>query len=178
MKQHPRIIAGELFFITDRNTGFWNIYKWVNTLNLRVLQILHFVVLVIVHHFLLLLHQIEDQNEVLAIYSLDAEFTRPFWVFGNRCYDIIEGKDGSTIIACSYRSLSPFKCYPSSFALFSLPLLESSVDTSNKFGLSIMSCRQHGKSYLGVINQAKNSFCSVDIPFTYIANIVSCSLYR
>ncbi|XP_004248740.1 dipeptidyl-peptidase 5 [Solanum lycopersicum] len=97
---------GELFFITDRNTGFWNIYKWV-----------------------------EDQNEVLAIYSLNAEFTRPFWVFGNRCYDIIERKEESTIIACSYR--------------------------------------QHGKSYLGVINQAKNSFCSVDIPFTYISNIVA-----
>lgn len=42
---------------------------------------------------------------------------------------------------------------------------------------SMMACRQHGKSYLGVINQAKNSFCSVDIPFTYISNIVSCSLY-
>ncbi|KAH0673792.1 uncharacterized protein [Solanum tuberosum] len=97
---------GELFFITDRNTGFWNIYKWI-----------------------------EDKNEVLAIYSLNAEFTRPFWVFGNRCYDIIERKEESTIIACSYR--------------------------------------QHGKSYLGVINQAKNSFCSVDIPFTYISNIVA-----
>ncbi|WMV51278.1 hypothetical protein MTR67_044663 [Solanum verrucosum] len=96
----------ELFFITDRNTGFWNIYKWI-----------------------------EDKNEVLAIYSLNAEFTRPFWVFGNRCYDIIERKEESTIIACSYR--------------------------------------QHGKSYLGVINQAKNSFCSVDIPFTYISNIVA-----
>ncbi|CAN4122171.1 unnamed protein product [Withania somnifera] len=97
---------GELFFITDRNTGFWNIYKWN-----------------------------EDKNEVLAIYSLEAEFTRPFWVFGNRCYDIIERKEESTIIVCSYR--------------------------------------QHGKSYLGVINQAKNSFCSVDIPFTYISNVLA-----
>ncbi|KAM3340403.1 hypothetical protein P3S68_030273 [Capsicum galapagoense] len=58
-----------------------------------------------------------------------------FWVFGNRCYDIIERKEESAIIACSYR--------------------------------------QHGKSYLGVINQAKNSFCSVDIPFTYISNILA-----
>ncbi|PHT36526.1 hypothetical protein CQW23_24226 [Capsicum baccatum] len=96
----------ELFFITDRNTGFWNIHKWT-----------------------------EDKNEVLAIHSLNAEFTRPFWVFGNRCYDIIERKEESAIIACSYR--------------------------------------QHGKSYLGVINQAKNSFCSVDIPFTYISNILA-----
>ncbi|KAF3659069.1 putative 60S ribosomal protein L36-2-like [Capsicum annuum] len=32
---------------------------------------------------------------------------------------------------------------------------------------------QHGKSYLDVINQAKNSFCSVDIPFTYISNILA-----
>ncbi|KAM3205140.1 hypothetical protein P3L10_028550 [Capsicum annuum] len=97
---------GELFFITDRNTGFWNIHKWT-----------------------------EDKNEVLAIHSLNAEFTRPFWVFGNRCYDIIERKEESAIIACSYR--------------------------------------QHGKSYLDVINQAKNSFCSVDIPFTYISNILA-----
>ncbi|PHT70745.1 hypothetical protein T459_25849 [Capsicum annuum] len=96
----------ELFFITDRNTGFWNIHKWT-----------------------------EDKNEVLAIHSLNAEFTRPFWVFGNRCYDIIERKEESAIIACSYR--------------------------------------QHGKSYLDVINQAKNSFCSVDIPFTYISNILA-----
>lgn len=24
------LYAGELFFITDRNNGFWNIYKWVS----------------------------------------------------------------------------------------------------------------------------------------------------
>jgi hypothetical protein len=24
-------LAGELFFVTDRGSGFWNIYKWVSS---------------------------------------------------------------------------------------------------------------------------------------------------
>lgn len=26
------IDAGELFFITDRRNGFWNLYKWVSSM--------------------------------------------------------------------------------------------------------------------------------------------------
>lgn len=26
-------IAGELFFMTDRQNGFWNLYKWVSFLS-------------------------------------------------------------------------------------------------------------------------------------------------
>ncbi|KAL5200706.1 hypothetical protein ABZP36_021909 [Zizania latifolia] len=51
---------GELFFITDRGSGFWNIYKWV-----------------------------EHTNEVIPVYTLDAEFTRPLWVFGISSYDFL-----------------------------------------------------------------------------------------
>ncbi|GFY89983.1 alpha/beta-Hydrolases superfamily protein [Actinidia rufa] len=40
-------LKGELFFITDRNRGFWNIYKWI-----------------------------EERCEVRTVYSLDAEFTQ------------------------------------------------------------------------------------------------------
>ncbi|XAR59475.1 Bleomycin hydrolase [Bertholletia excelsa] len=99
-------LEGELFFITDRNKGFWNIYKWI-----------------------------EQKNEVQAIYCLDAEFTRPLWVFGINSYDFILSNEQTNVLACS--------------------------------------CRQNGRSYLGVIDEAQNSLSIVDIPFTYITNIVS-----
>ncbi|KAJ8526487.1 hypothetical protein K7X08_028964 [Anisodus acutangulus] len=65
---------GELYFVTDRKSGFWNIYKWV-----------------------------ESSNEVLPVYSLDSEFTRPLWIFGMKSYDFLENHDKNTLIACSYR---------------------------------------------------------------------------
>ncbi|KAJ3695862.1 hypothetical protein LUZ60_001239 [Juncus effusus] len=64
---------GELFFITDRKSGFWNIYKWI-----------------------------EQKNEVAPVYSLNAEFTRPLWVFGINSFDFLE-KNGVNRIICSYR---------------------------------------------------------------------------
>ncbi|KAK3024533.1 hypothetical protein RJ639_043725 [Escallonia herrerae] len=97
---------GELFFITDRHKGFWNIYKWI-----------------------------EQNGEVLSVYSLDAEFTRPLWVFGISSYDFIQTDEQSNILACSYR--------------------------------------QNGKSYLGIIDEVQNSFSAVDVPFTYITNVMS-----
>ncbi|KAI3523036.1 hypothetical protein L1887_01091 [Cichorium endivia] len=63
---------GELFFVTDRNLGFWNIHKWV-----------------------------ESDNTVLPLYSLEAEFTRPSWIFGINSYEIIN--EQKNLIACSYR---------------------------------------------------------------------------
>ncbi|KAL9359643.1 hypothetical protein Peur_047766 [Populus x canadensis] len=65
---------GELFFITDRKSGFWNLYKWI-----------------------------ESVNEVQAIYSLDAEFSTPLWVFGINSYELIQNNEGKNLIACSYR---------------------------------------------------------------------------
>ncbi|CAN4103762.1 unnamed protein product [Withania somnifera] len=65
---------GELYFVTDRKSGFWNIYKWV-----------------------------ESSNEVLPVYSLDAEFTRPLWIFGMKSFDFLKNRDQNTLIACSYR---------------------------------------------------------------------------
>ncbi|XP_073124184.1 dipeptidyl-peptidase 5 [Henckelia pumila] len=65
-------IEGELFFITDRSSGFWNIYKWV-----------------------------ESTNEVLPVYSLNAEFAKPLWVFGMSSYEFIPGL--KNLIACNYR---------------------------------------------------------------------------
>ncbi|KAK1302399.1 hypothetical protein QJS10_CPB12g01396 [Acorus calamus] len=65
---------GELFFITDRGSGFWNLYKWV-----------------------------EHTNEVVAVYDMDAEFTKPFWVFGISSYDFIKSKWGKNYVVCTYR---------------------------------------------------------------------------
>ncbi|XP_057496887.1 uncharacterized protein LOC130781646 [Actinidia eriantha] len=97
---------GELFFITDRNRGFWNIYKWI-----------------------------EERCEVRTVYSLDAEFTRPLWVFRISSYDFIQSNEQTNVLACSYR--------------------------------------QNGRSYLGIINEAQNTLSAVDVPFTYITNIIS-----
>ncbi|XVF74166.1 hypothetical protein PTKIN_Ptkin13bG0038400 [Pterospermum kingtungense] len=66
--------TGELFFITDRNNGFWNLHKWV-----------------------------ESKNEVLPLYCLNAEFSRPLWVFGMNSYEFIKSKVEKSLIACSYR---------------------------------------------------------------------------
>ncbi|PQQ13879.1 uncharacterized protein Pyn_06383 [Prunus yedoensis var. nudiflora] len=65
---------GELFFITDRQSGYWNLYKWV-----------------------------ESNNEVLSVYSLDAEFSKPLWVFGINSYEFIQSHEQKNVIACSYR---------------------------------------------------------------------------
>ncbi|XP_020258203.1 uncharacterized protein LOC109834578 [Asparagus officinalis] len=65
---------GELFFISDRRNGFWNIYKWT-----------------------------EHSNEVVTVYSLNAEFTRAMWILGINSYDFA-GKVGENhTIICSYR---------------------------------------------------------------------------
>ncbi|XP_039056115.1 uncharacterized protein LOC120198953 [Hibiscus syriacus] len=65
---------GELYFITDRKNGFWNLHKWV-----------------------------ESRNEVLPLYPLNAEFARPLWVFGMNSYEFIKSETGKTLIACTYR---------------------------------------------------------------------------
>ncbi|KAG6498120.1 hypothetical protein ZIOFF_046029 [Zingiber officinale] len=78
---------GELFFITDRGSGFWNLYRWV-----KLALALRFGVLVD-----------EKKNEVVAIYSLDAEFTKPLWVFGISSYDFVWKDVDSSKIICTYR---------------------------------------------------------------------------
>ncbi|WOL06561.1 hypothetical protein Cni_G15295 [Canna indica] len=70
-KWSPR---GELFFITDRGSGFWNIYKWI-----------------------------EQTNEVLAVYPFNAEFTKPLWVFGISSYDFVATNGKNSNIVCTYR---------------------------------------------------------------------------
>ncbi|KAG0513434.1 hypothetical protein BDA96_10G102100 [Sorghum bicolor] len=65
---------GELFFITDRRSGFWNICKWD-----------------------------EQSNAVTPLYSLDAEFSKPMWIFGVSSYDFLGIDDTSHKIVCCYR---------------------------------------------------------------------------
>ncbi|XP_027340405.1 probable dipeptidyl-peptidase 5 [Abrus precatorius] len=97
---------GELFFITDRGSGFWNIHKWI-----------------------------ESENKVVSVYSLEAEFTRPLWTFGMNSYEFIQSPKQRNLIACSYR--------------------------------------QHGQSYLGVIDVPGSKLYVIDIPFTDLNNITS-----
>ncbi|KAH9624638.1 hypothetical protein KSS87_000793 [Heliosperma pusillum] len=65
---------GDLFFITDRKNGFWNLYKWI-----------------------------ESKNEVIALYPMEAEFSSPLWVFGMSSYEILDNNEQRNLIACSYR---------------------------------------------------------------------------
>ncbi|VAI11583.1 unnamed protein product [Triticum turgidum subsp. durum] len=64
---------GELFFITDRQNGFWNIHKWD-----------------------------EQSNVVVQVYSIDAEFSKPI-CFGVSSYAFLRNNDSSQKIACCYR---------------------------------------------------------------------------
>ncbi|PWA93891.1 hypothetical protein CTI12_AA065450 [Artemisia annua] len=95
---------GELFFVTDRKNGFWNLHRWV-----------------------------ESDNTVAPIYSLEAEFAGPLWVFGMNSYEII--KEHKNLIACNYR--------------------------------------QKGCSYLGILDQNKNTLSVLETPFTDLRNITS-----
>ncbi|KAG7943747.1 hypothetical protein I3843_15G058600 [Carya illinoinensis] len=99
---------GELFFITDRKSGFWNIYKWV-----------------------------ESENKVVAVYSLDAEFARPLWVFGMNSYEFIQSNEQKNLIACSYRQngtsyLAILDDAQSSLSLLDIPFTDIDNISSGK----------------------------------------------
>ncbi|CAL5037490.1 unnamed protein product [Urochloa decumbens] len=90
---------GELFFVTDRRSGFWNIYKWV-----------------------------EQTNEVVPIYALDAEFTRPLWVFGISSYDFL-GKSNHMIFTYRQRGrsyLGVLECDSGSISPLDIPFSDLS----------------------------------------------------
>ncbi|KAH1197453.1 Dipeptidyl aminopeptidase BIII [Glycine max] len=99
-------LDGELFFVTDKENGFWNIHKWI-----------------------------EFENKVVSVYSLEAEFTRPLWTYGMNSYEFVESSKQKNLIACSYR--------------------------------------QHGKSYLGIIDVQGSKLTVIDFPCTDINNITS-----
>lgn len=61
---------GDLFYISDKANGFWNLYRWD-----------------------------AEKDVSLPLYSMEAEFARPAWVFGQSSYDILEVNS----IVCSYR---------------------------------------------------------------------------
>lgn len=52
----------------------------------------------------ILWQQIESNNEVVAVYSIDAEFARPLWIFGMNSYEFLQSHGQKELIACSYRS--------------------------------------------------------------------------
>ncbi|XP_021819383.1 uncharacterized protein LOC110761254 isoform X2 [Prunus avium] len=91
---------GELFFITDRQNGYWNLYKWV-----------------------------ESNNELISVYSWDAEFSRPLWNFGMNSYELIQSHEQNILIACSYRQngrsyLGILDDVQSSFSVLNIPFTD------------------------------------------------------
>ncbi|OAY71216.1 putative peptidase YuxL [Ananas comosus] len=89
---------GELLFMTDRRTGYWNIYKWI-----------------------------EDKNDVVPVYPMNAEFARPLWVYGACSYDFVGRNGENNSIICSYRQsgrsyLGILDYVSGSFSLLDVPL--------------------------------------------------------
>ncbi|XP_058221016.1 uncharacterized protein LOC131331166 isoform X1 [Rhododendron vialii] len=104
---------GELFFITDRGSGFWNIYKWV-----------------------------ESDNKVLPVYSMNAEFSRPLWVFGISSYQLLQSREQKNLVACTYRkngrsSFGVLDDVHSTLSLLDIPFTDVNNITSGLHGLYI-----------------------------------------
>ncbi|KAG5543404.1 hypothetical protein RHGRI_016217 [Rhododendron griersonianum] len=104
---------GELFFITDRGSGFWNIYKWV-----------------------------ESDNKVLPVYSMNAEFSRPLWFFGISSYQLLQSREQKNLIACTYRkngrsSFGVLDDVHSILSLLDIPFTDINNITSGLHGLYI-----------------------------------------
>jgi hypothetical protein len=68
--------AGELIFVSDRDGGFWNLYRWGG-----------------------------KGRKLEALYPLEAEFTRPAWIFGNSSFAFtqLRGVESAYQIVCTYR---------------------------------------------------------------------------
>ncbi|CAL8102264.1 unnamed protein product [Prunus armeniaca] len=99
---------GELFFITDRQNAYWNLYKWI------------------------FFDEVESNNEVISVYSWDAEFSGPLWNFGMNSYELIQSHEQNILIACSYRQngrsyLGNLDDVQSSFSVLNIPF----TDTDN-----------------------------------------------
>ncbi|RLM55162.1 hypothetical protein C2845_PM10G08440 [Panicum miliaceum] len=100
----------------------------------------------------------EQSNLVTTLYSLDAEFSKPMWIFGVSSYDFLGKDDSSHKIICCYR-----------FSHFLIVGLYAFQKNQHAFFLS----RQNGKSYVGVLDHDSDSFSKIDIPFSSVNNIVS-----
>jgi hypothetical protein len=69
---------------------------------ISIMQFINYLHLFFVSNFLNML-QIESENKVVPVYSLDAEFARPLWIFGNNSYEFVKSPKQRNLIACSYR---------------------------------------------------------------------------
>ncbi|XP_027092694.1 probable dipeptidyl-peptidase 5 isoform X2 [Coffea arabica] len=144
---------GELFFISDRETGFWNLYKWV-----------------------------ESTNLVVPVFQLDAEFARPMWNFGMNSYDFIEDKDQKSLIACSYSQngksylgiLDPVQC---TLSPIDLPFTEISTITSGIHCLYIEGASAVDPLSISKVTLDYQKSKAVDFRITWSSSRI-CSAYK
>lgn len=61
------------------------------------------VMLILLFNLFTLWTQIESDNKVLPVYSMNAEFSRPLWVFGISSYQLLQSREQTNLIACTYR---------------------------------------------------------------------------
>ncbi|KAF4346569.1 uncharacterized protein LOC115695570 [Cannabis sativa] len=130
--------SGELFFITDRKSGFWNIFKWV-----------------------------ESDNKVVQVYSLDAEFSKPLWVFGINSYELISGDEGKSLIACTYRQkgrsyLGILDEVQSTISLLDIPYTDIDNITSTKDCLYVEGASENYPSSVAKVTLDKPKSKAVD----------------
>ncbi|KDP38395.1 hypothetical protein JCGZ_04320 [Jatropha curcas] len=135
--------TGELFFITDGKSGFWNLYKWN-----------------------------ESVNDVQVLYSMDAEFSRPLWVFGINSYELIQSNEGKNLIACSYRLkgrsyLGILESAQSSLSLLDIPFTDIDNITSGKHCLYIEGASAVHPSSVAKVNLDDQGSKVVDFKFVW-----------
>ncbi|KAM7279415.1 hypothetical protein ACFE04_006549 [Oxalis oulophora] len=144
---------GELFFVNDRANGFWNIYKWSET-----------------------------ENKVAPVYSLNAEFTRPLWVFGINSYEFIQNHGEKNILACSYRQngksyIGILDDVQSSLTSIDIPFTDIDNITAGDNCLYIEGASGVHPSSVAKVTLADNQFKVVDFKIVWSSS-PDCSKYE
>ncbi|GBG77526.1 hypothetical protein CBR_g23970 [Chara braunii] len=73
--------SGELFFVSDRGSGWWNLYRWIDSPP----------------------SSSDGGGFVEAVLAMEAEFSRPAWIFGNRSYTFAPDWHSHPTIIAVYR---------------------------------------------------------------------------
>ncbi|KAL3514538.1 hypothetical protein ACH5RR_027255 [Cinchona calisaya] len=144
---------GELFFISDRETGFWNLYKWV-----------------------------ESTNQVVPVCHLDAEFAKPLWNFSMNSYDFIQDKNQKSLIACSYSKngkshlaiLDPFQ---STLSPVDLPFTDINTITSGLHCLYLEGASAVHPLSIAKVTLDDEKSKAVDFRITWSSSCI-CSMYE
>eukprot|EP00898_Chlorokybus_atmophyticus_P000606 jgi/Chlat1/1546/Chrsp122S01826 len=85
--------AGELFFVSDKDNGWWNLYRWVMTLSYTINR--H-------NSHACSVGEFSDEGHAEALYPKEAEFSGPQWIFGQKSYTFAPGS--SSHVFCKFQN--------------------------------------------------------------------------